>query len=640
VLTGACRHGHGGLIVLTSRFPFADLEGFDGSSARMLEVPAFTPAEGADLLAAAGGDWLPLDQRQDLVRAVDGHALATSVLAGLLAEHLPADELTVLRAGFSEAARTDARVSKVLGFYADRLTEADRYLLAAVSLFARPVDARAVLAVAGYEAFGSRLVSWTPVTVEAAVRGRLAGLASWHPDGTISAHPLIRDTFRPLVMAAAEIAADIALAAIPAGTVTIRADAQRVVEVIELLVDAGQWQAADDVYVNRCDGGAVWKHLPASWLGQRAAAAFVATPRRRAACAAQLDDVSLGFYLNEVGLFAMNAGDLVTAEEFMSLAIRGYRDSGDTKNLTVTLTNLAECLSHLGHLGPAQDAAAEALAYAESFDDWSEIRTAQSYLGMVTALAGDTVKAEQWFLSADQIDVSESTGDNHLYSTRGIWWADHLALTGRQDPARALTRGNSDFCRGYGWNEDVALCDLLLGRLALATGDSATAGERLAAAAALFRDGDHTLDLVTALVGLAEYARVSGDLDGAERHAAEAITTAAPRGLVRSQCAALAARARIYATRVTAGEPDLLYSGRDAADAASRLAVRHQIPWQELDALRAHALLDQAEGIDHGWAAKADALHARLVPPGLDPDPLGTVERLVAEQEATEENED
>ena len=243
-------------MLLTSRFPFADLEGFDGSSARMLEVPAFTPAEGAALLAAGGGGWLPEDQRQDLVRAVDGHALATGVLAGLLAEHLPAGDLAALRAELGEATRTDARVSKVLGFYADRLAEADRYLLAAVSLFARPVDAGAVLAVAGHEAFGARLAGWTPAMVQAAVRGRLAGLASWHPDGTISAHPLVRDTFRPLVMAAAGTAADTALAAMPAGTVTSRADALRVVEVIELLLDAGQWQPADDMYRSRCDSGA------------------------------------------------------------------------------------------------------------------------------------------------------------------------------------------------------------------------------------------------------------------------------------------------------------------------------------------------------------------------------------------------
>jgi len=56
--------------------------------------------------------------------------------------------------------------------------------------------------------------------------------------------------------------------------------------------------------------------------------------------------------------------------------------------------------------------------------------------------------------------------------------------------------------------------------------------------------------------------------------------------------------------------------------------------------MRAHAALDDAEAIDQGWAAEADALHARLVPPGLDPDPLATVERLVAEQKTAEQAAD
>ena len=107
--------------------------------------------------------------------------------------------------------------------------------------------------------------------------------------------------------------------------------------------------------------------------------------------------------------------------------------------------------------------------------------------------------------------------------------------------------------------------------------------------------------------------------------------------MVPAHSAALAARARIRASQAaTTGDTDLLYQGRDAADAALRLAVRHHLAWHELDALRAHALLDEAEHTDHGWAAKADALHARLVPPDLDPDPLATVERLVAAEKAAE----
>ena len=248
VLAGACQQPCGGLVLLTSRFPFADLEGFDGTTARMLEVPPFTPAEGSALLAAAGGGWLPDGERRELVAAVDGHALATGVLAGLLAEHPPASDLAALRAELDAAARTDARVGKVLEFYAARLAEPDRYLLAAVSLFARPVPAEAVLAVAAHEVFGSRLAGWTPAMVQAAVTGRLGGLASWHPDGTISAHPLVRDAFRRLVLDAAGTAAETSLAGLPAGKVTSRADALRVVEAIELLLDAGQWQPADDMY--------------------------------------------------------------------------------------------------------------------------------------------------------------------------------------------------------------------------------------------------------------------------------------------------------------------------------------------------------------------------------------------------------
>jgi hypothetical protein len=638
VLAGACQRPQGGLIVLTSRFPFADLETFDGGSARMLEVPPFTPAEGGALLAASGGGWLPEDDRRSLVRAVDGHAQATGVLAGLLAARPSASELTTLGADLAAATRTDARLGRVLEFYAGRLAEADRYLLAAVSLFARPIDSRAVLAVAEHEAFGSRLARWTPTMVQAAVRTRLAGLASWHPDGTVSAHPLVRDTFRPLVMAAAGTAADTALAGMPAGTVQSRADALLVVEVIELLLDAGQWQAADDMYRNRCDSGKVWMHLPAARLGQRAAAAFVATPARRAACATELGQRGLSFYHNEAGLVAMDTGDLATAREHPSLSNQHDRDAGDMRNLSIGLQNLAEDLGYLGHVRLARDVGGESLTCANTTGEQKDIRDAHVYLAWLADLAGNVAEAEQQFTAADQIGVAGDYEGLHLYSNRGTWWADWLVRTGRPGPARALTSGNSAICRRNGWNHDVAGCDRMLGRLALAAGDTATADEHLTAAAAVFRDADFLTELATTLVDLAEHARVSGDLDGAEGHATEAITIAAPRDMVPVLSAALAARARIRASQATStGDSDLLYQGRDAADAALRLATHHQLAWHELGASQAHALLDEAEGIDRGWAAKSDALRARLIPPGLDPDPLATVERLVAAQRAAEQ---
>jgi hypothetical protein len=190
VLTGLCQRDHDGIALLTSRFPFADLEQFDGAAARMLDVPAFTPDEGAALLAVSGGEWLPGRDRRYLVQAVDGHALAISVLAYALADQPAASDIAALRSDLAKAGRTDGRVRRVLQFYADRLTVADHILVGVVSMFARPVPVATVLALGNSDMLGKRFRAWTAGEIEAAARGPLAGLLTWHPDGRVSAHPL------------------------------------------------------------------------------------------------------------------------------------------------------------------------------------------------------------------------------------------------------------------------------------------------------------------------------------------------------------------------------------------------------------------------------------------------------------------
>jgi tetratricopeptide (TPR) repeat protein len=633
VLAGACQLEHAGLVLLTSRFPFADLETFDGASARILEVPPFTPAEGSDLLARAGGSWLPDSERRDLVRAVDGHALATGVLAGLLAARLPARELAALRAELAAATRTDTRVQRVLKFYSDRLSKPDRYLLAAISLFARPVPASAVLAIAQRPTFRTLLTRWTLAKAETAVRDRLSGLATWYPDGTISAHPLVRETFRPLAMGAADSAVNTTLTGVPTGRVTSRADGLRVVEAIELLLDAGQWLSANDLYSVRCDDGAVWQDLPAARLGQRAATAFVATPDRRAVCPVQLGRDRLSFYLNEVGLYAMNTGDLATARQYLILGNQAKSEDKDIPNLAVGLRNLAGCLGRLGQTDEARDAAAKSLGYALSTDSGRQLSHSRVYIGWVASLTGETAEAERQFTKANEIEIA---GGQHLSSLAGVHWAEWLARTGRPSAAQRLTSLNHDISRSNGWAADVARCDRTLGRLATATGDIVAAGRHLMAAAACFREGDYLIELAITLVDLASWAQVSGDLDAADRYVTEAIAIAAPRELVPVQSAALAVRARIRSAQAeAAADPSLLLQGRDAADAALRLAARHHLAWHELDALRAHTALDRTEQSDHGWGARTDTLRARLLPPGLSQNPLRRAESVTTPQHLT-----
>jgi hypothetical protein len=250
-------------------------------------------------------------------------------------------------------------------------------------------------------------------------------------------------------------------------------------------------------------------------------------------------------------------------------------------------------------------------------------------------VAGDTEAAEERFMAADRIAHTDDPDGEHLPSIVGVWWGELLARTGRTTPARQLTDRNRVISTHYGWNEDVARCDRLLGQLDLTVGDTAGAESRLAAAAATFRDGDFLIELAQTLPVLADCARARGDLTTAQRHATEAITIAAPRGLRLAHTAALTAQAHLHADHATTtGNPDHLAQGRDAADAANRIATHHQLAWHHLDALDAHTHLDRAEGTDHGWANQATALRARLIPAGLDPNPLATVERLVAQDKS------
>jgi tetratricopeptide (TPR) repeat protein len=494
-----------------------------------------------------------------------------------------------------------------------------------VALFARPVTPVQVLTVAQHEVFAGRLYGWDPADVQSAVRGRLPGLLTWHPDGTITAHPLVRQTFRPLALGAANIAADTALADTPTGTITNRAQGQRVVEAIELLLDADQWQSADHLYTNRTNNGRLWLNLPAARLGQRAASAFVATPNRSNRCRTHLRWRRFGFYLNEVGLNAMAAGDLATARDHLDASIRHHREFEDWTNVVVGLRNLAECLGRLGQARPAVAAATESLRHTAS-GDRDAMLVSHSYLGRAADLAGDTAAAELQFLAADRINYH--IRNDHLSSLGGVWWGEFLARIGRPGPARRVTTRDLAISQRNSWSGDVARCRTVLARLDLVDRDLAAAGEHLAAALRIFRHGDYLVDLAEVLTVAADHARRTGHVDAAADHVAEALEIAAPRGLTPTQAAALTVRAHIAADQHTSTHNSQhLYLGRDAANAALRLATGvHALPWHELAALHAHAHLDHSEGTDNGWTDRATPLFSRLVPDGLHPDPLTTIE--------------
>ena len=254
-------------------------------------------------------------------------------------------------------------------------------------------------------------------------------------------------------------------------------------------------------------------------------------------------------------------------------------------------------------------------------------------------MMGDPAEADEHFTAADRLQVANEPGGDHLYSLAGTRWADWLARSGRTGAAAALANRGLEIARQYGWNADAARCERQLGRLALAAGDSSTAGRHLAEAAACFRDGDFLIELAVTLADQAAHARATGDVDAAHQYAAEAIGIAAPRKMVLAQSGALAVRARIYASQATsqaaARTRAITWPGAGTRP-TPRCGSRPGTTWPGTNSARWRPTppSTRPRASTTGGPGKPRVLHARLVPPGLDPDPLGTVERLVAEQKA------
>ena len=411
-------------------------------------------------------------ERRSLVSAVDGHALAVGVLASTLHDRPPVSDMVALRQDLEAAGRTDARVIRVLQFYAKRLSVPDRMLVAVVSLFSRPVPAVTALALGSGEALGRSFAGWTLAHIEAVARGPLAGLLTWHPDGSISAHPLVRETFRPLVLTGdtARLASDVALADLPARPVFSHDEALRVVEMIELLLAAGQWGAADDLHRGFLDRGRGWARIPAARLGQRCAMAFVGTQDRRRACREHLSDEHLSRYINHAGLFAMLAGDMTTAEFFLKAALDRYQEGDLHENRSLAFQRLSGCLYYQGHAARARVTAEQAveLAGAVYFDSF--LRNALTTLASALDIAGESIAADDCFAEADRVQLKYGS-ETHIYSLGGTLWGDFLLRTGRLTAARQLTEDNRVICERNRWNHGIARCDRLLARCDLIEGD-------------------------------------------------------------------------------------------------------------------------------------------------------------------------
>jgi len=609
------------LAVLTSRFVFADLERHLGTVFHQLELPGLPPDQGARLLydLRVRGSAI---EREEVSRRLDGHPLALRVFAASIPHEDRAQPLGFLDYAFSldavpPGAPLSDKLRRLLVFYDKQLPPDHVRLLSIVALFRSPVTEETVTRLMR-EVFEARMgpsFSAEDVSRRALATLHARGILSREPvEGGFgyACHPILRDHFRAVLLGTgAETARRTAnlLAEKPFGERprTVK-EIEPVLSAIELLLDAGDFKGADDLYRGRLEDGRVFRWIPASAEGLACALNFVRDEKRRQHCEKRLSRRRLRLYLNAIGLFAGNCGQYAHALRYLDESNSVDHEMNDGYNLSIGLRNKAEFLVCLGRLAEAEQTATEAVALAEADRlDWG-LQFSLADRGWVRGMRGQVRHAAGDFARAHALENKYYPDRNELYSLNDILRAELLLRSGHSALALHRTTINLSICNDDEWNASVALCHWVLAECALTEDKLDEAASGLEVAEPVLHRGQLLFWLARLHVTAGRLALAGKDAPAAFHRVAEALALAQPREMKLVHADALVLRGR---ARLLEAKPDCAVRALDDAEDALRIARECDYAWAVRDALSLEADARAGLARDHGQVDPARAARER-----------------------------
>lgn len=555
LLDGAARLRRPSLVLLTSRFPFADLTPYLGRGMRALDLDQLTPSEGAALLEACGVGGTRFE-REEVNRRFEGHPLALRVFAATLASEGGGDPTRLVQQVFAapelnESDPLERKLKHLLALYEAGLPRHRVALLGLVSLFRSPAPEATLLMLArGLRAVQGALDAFD----DDALAQELRAMANEHllvhdshSGNAYSCHPVLRDHFRGnLLGLGGDVASGAAglLAGQPCeGDPKDVRELEPVLVAIEILLEVGDVQRADDLHQGRLEDGRIFLRWPAPSEGLRCALGFVGDKDRRERCKSLLSKRRYASYMNAVGVHGQHAGEFELARWFHQRGTDIYRQAHDGRHVSLSLQNESELSRRLGELRTAESKAREALSVARAFEKEPRRETSEALATLADALAlqGRVGDALAVFEEANSIERRSST-DREAYGFREVRWADLLLRLGRIEQAVALTEANRLACTRNHHQDYVALCHWLLVRANTRREQFDFAGQNLIIAEALFRRGHQIADLPKVLLARADLDRLRRRWDEAWSAVEEALrfcrpSVHAPRPCRRSRAA-------------------------------------------------------------------------------------------------------
>ena len=574
--------------LVTSRYPLVDLQDWTNRGYRDTSLDDLSPEAAVAVLRGWGvvGDDGAL---RTAAAQVGNHALSVAVLGSYLRSFAGGRIEAVKEFDLDAVSGDDPRAAKlarVLAYYAQRLPEEERELLARLSVFPRGVtiDLLGVLVDAGGEVAGL-LLNAKPRLIALLGSLRARGLVfQYRSDEAVTwtAHPFLRERFRELLGCPAEQVFDAVAQALGAG-LEKRPDTkpsdQTTLDRYERLIEAtrlaGREQEAFDLFWY---GLGSYRHL--GWVlgeyerGYRILAAFSATgrPEDLGVTMALRERAALA---NTLSLFARNLGRLAEARAIHRLNDGWMKSLAEPKQTSIALQNSSWVAFDLCRLAESGGLAGEAVNEAETARDDQEKKSSLADRAIAAHALGDVAAAR-----ADFADATELEGQP-LYSLRGSRHARHRLDLGDLAAALALADHGLATANRLFWNYELPRFDALLARIALAEGGDPTPHlDGIRAWTSRTGDMEH---IVEAHLLTARHLLARGDTQGALGEAETGLlhAVACGFGLLRIELLVALARIRL----AWPDPPKAIQAAREALDLAAHPDCGYA--WGEADAAQA-----------------------------------------------------
>ena len=530
-----------GLCILSTRLAVADLEEFEGTTMRRLNLDNLSLEAGAAYLKALGVEGTP-GELELASRDFGGHALALGMLGEYLKVVCDGDVRKRDTIGpVLHAEKQGEHARRVMRSYARHFEgRPEGAILRLMGLFDRPADGSAIEilktapAIEGLtrELVGLEHQRWKLALHHLREAKLLAPEDKREPE-TLDCHPLVREHF-----------ADEVRQGNPEGW---REGHQRLYEhykkqgkeypdTLEEMAplfaavyhgcQAGRHQEArDEIYSRRIlrrNEFFLVNKLGAFGADLAVLANFFDPPWRRPV--AGLTEADQGWVLNAAGFSLRALGRLSEAVEPMGAGLLVAVAQKEWRDAARSAGNLSGLHLTLGNVSQAIELARQSVEYADRSDDGFQRLVQRTALADALHQAGQTVEAAKLFAEAEAMQKEGQPQYPLLYSVQGYWYCDLLLAQGERKEVGRRAGQTLEWAKQHGILLGIALDHLSLGRaLPLETDEAAV---QLDEAVEGLRKAGGQEFVPFGLLARAALRRQRGDFAAAQHDLDEAFTLA------------------------------------------------------------------------------------------------------------------